>query len=49
MKELEKKTEVQENELLQQKITAMLAKIHDATLLERIYRFTKFIYIHKTK
>lgn len=49
MKELEKKTEEQETEMLQQKIIAILSKIHDVTLLERIYRFTKFIYIHKTK
>lgn len=30
------------------KITGILSKIDDETLLDRIYRFIKYIYIHKT-
>lgn len=51
MKELNKKTEVQENELLQQDetlkedIVSMIEKIKDTTELERIRRFVAYIYV----
>lgn len=52
MKELEKKTEVQENELLQQdehikhEIVSLLEKISSASDLERIRCFVEYIYVH---
>ncbi len=36
-----------ENEIIN-KIVKMLEKIENETLLNRIYRFVKYIYIHKT-
>lgn len=33
---------------LKERTIAMLAGIEDETMMERIYRFVRYIYIHKT-
>ena len=37
-----------DNKEILEKIVGLLEKIGDKTLLTRIYRFVKYIYIHKT-
>lgn len=48
MAEMTKRTEGKE-ELLQKKIIMLVKGINDECLLDRIYKFVKYIYIYKNK
>lgn len=45
---MEEKLKTPDKDEIRAKIVDMLGKIDDEGLLNRVYRFVKYIYIHKT-
>ena len=37
-----------DDEIIRERITEMLGRIEDQSLLKRIYKFVQYIYIHRT-